>query len=134
MSQKEEKKKSFVVIVTYLVHLIAYSAIIVTLAIFIIPMCIVGGIRAFTAPKVHVVEITDKQLPVKSSRFGVYYQPTLVCNTTDGEELSVHVNGISYENVEVGDYIVVNAWRFRGDIVITELNPTLNNTVKESEE
>ena len=134
MSKKEEKKNSFAVIATYLVHLIVYSAVIVILVIFILPIVGAIGTRMFTAPEVHVVEITDKQLSTKSTSFGVFYQPTLVCNTTDGEELTVHVNGESYENVEVGDYIVVNVWRFREEIVVTDLNPTLNNTVEEPEE
>lgn len=135
MSKKEEKKSNVALgIVTYVVHIVARCAVVVALLLLTVLMVIVVGTRMFTPPEVYVVEITDKQIVQRSTRYSIHFQPTLVCNTTDGEELSVSVNDESYENVDVGDYIAVNAWRFRGEIVSTELNPTLNNTVKESEE
>lgn len=87
------------------------------------------GVAFYTesvAPETHTLSITDKTFEGRSTRFSYHLVPVLHF-TLDSEEIKVTVNGESYNNVSIGDFVAVDVWKIKGVTVRTDLNTELNN-------
>lgn len=133
MNNKEEKTQQIYDVIGRIVATITSVMIISMMLIYFVPTIYAGYVMTFKKPSTYILPIVEKDLEDTSTRSGAMTAPYLHFVLGTGENVKVKVNAASYENVQVGDLIVIDVWEvFKGNSV-AQLNSEYNNTVKEKD-